>query len=110
VEADALEECVLGVRVHRALLVQDLLELVLLVSRLLPAGAALDSHDLIVSLALLGRCRVVPLAYVGVVVIVVFVVVALGQALVLLALLVDPSLHHVMKLYSGLGRLRPKSR
>jgi hypothetical protein len=45
-----------------------------------------------------------------VVVIVVFVVVALGQALVLLALLVDPSLHHVMKLYSGLGRLRPKSR
>jgi hypothetical protein len=29
-EADALEECVLGLRVHRALLVQDLLKLILL--------------------------------------------------------------------------------
>jgi hypothetical protein len=35
-EADALEEYVLGLRVHQALLVQDLLELILLVILDLP--------------------------------------------------------------------------
>jgi hypothetical protein len=44
-EADELEEGMLGLQVHWALLVQDLLELVLLVPRLLAVRIALDSYD-----------------------------------------------------------------
>jgi hypothetical protein len=54
--------------VHRALLVQDLLELILLVPRLLATRVALHSHDVTVWLALSGGFRVVPLAFVRVVI------------------------------------------
>jgi hypothetical protein len=50
----------------------------------------------------LGGSRVVPLAFVGAVIIVALVVVALGEALVLLVLLVGPSLHHVAELHDSL--------
>jgi hypothetical protein len=83
-KVDALEECVFGLRVHRALLVQDLLKLILLVLRLLATRVALHSHDFMVELALLGGFRVVPLALVGGVAIVSLVVVVLGEALILL--------------------------
>jgi hypothetical protein len=82
-KVDALEECVFGLRVHRALLVQDLLKLIL-VLRLLATRVALHSHDFMVELALLGGFRVVPLALVGGVAIVSLVVVVLGEALILL--------------------------
>jgi hypothetical protein len=44
-EADALEEGMLGLWVHRALLVQDLLELVLIGPRPLAMRVALNSGD-----------------------------------------------------------------
>jgi hypothetical protein len=47
-EGDAPEERVLGLRAHRALLVQDLFVLVLLVPRLLAARVALNNHNFIV--------------------------------------------------------------
>jgi hypothetical protein len=107
-EADALDECVLGLGVHRALLVQDLLELILLVPQLLAMRVALYSHDFMVWLALSGGFQVVLLAFVGAVAVVALVVVALGEALVLLILLVGPSLHHVMELHDSLGAVAAK--
>jgi hypothetical protein len=101
-EGDAMEECVLGLWVHRALLVHDLLILVLLVPRL-ATQVPLNSHDFIIFLALLGGCRVVPLALVGAVVVVVLVVVAIGEAFVLLIILAGPSLHHLAELHDSLG-------
>jgi hypothetical protein len=63
---------------------------------------ALDSRDFIVWLALLKGSRVVPLAFVEVVVVVaLLVIVALGQKLVLLIRLVSPSRHHVVELHGG---------
>jgi hypothetical protein len=47
-KANALEECVLGLRVHQTLLVQDLLELILLVPQLLAMRVALYSCDFMV--------------------------------------------------------------
>jgi hypothetical protein len=53
-------------------------------------------------LALSGVSKVVPVAFVGVVVVVaLLVVVALGEALVLLNLLVSPPCHHVTKLHDS---------
>jgi hypothetical protein len=101
-EADALEECVLGLQVHWALLVQDLLELIPLVPRLLATPVALYSHDFMVCNALSGGFRVVPLASVGAVAVAALVVAALGEALVFLVLLVGPSLHHVVELHDSL--------
>jgi hypothetical protein len=51
----------------------------------------------------LGGFRVVPLAFAGAVAVVVLVVVVLGEALILLILLVGPSLHHVAELHDSLG-------
>jgi hypothetical protein len=87
------------------LLVQDLLELILLVPKLLAMRVALYNHDFMVWLSLSGGFRVVPLAFVGAVAIVALVVVALGEALVLLVLLVSPSLHHVGELHDSLGAI-----
>jgi hypothetical protein len=57
---------------------------------------ALNSCDFLVWLALLGIPRVVPLALVEVVVTIsLLVVVALGEAIVPLVLLVNQSCHHV---------------
>jgi hypothetical protein len=50
-----LEECVLGLQVHWALLVQDLLVLVQQVPRLLSVRVTLNSHNFIVWLALSRR-------------------------------------------------------
>jgi hypothetical protein len=51
-ETDALEECMLGLRVHRALLVQDLLEPILSVPRIIAMRVALYSRDFMVWLKL----------------------------------------------------------
>jgi hypothetical protein len=54
----------------------------------------LNIHDFMVSLAFSGVSQVVPLTFVGVVVVVaLLVIVALGEALVLLILLVGPPCH-----------------
>jgi hypothetical protein len=53
-------------------------------------------------LALLGVSRVVPLAFVEVAVaIALLIVVALGEVIVLLILLVSPPCHHVAQLYNS---------
>ena len=64
---------------HWALFVQDLLELILLIARLLAARVALNSHDSIVWFALFV---VIPLAFAGAVVVVSlpFIVVTPGEA------------------------------
>jgi hypothetical protein len=100
-EANTLEERVLGLRVYQALLVSDLLELGLLVPRLLPTLVALDIHDFLVWLALSGGFQVGPLAFVGAVPVAALVVVALGEAFVLLVFQIGPLLHHVPKLHGG---------
>jgi hypothetical protein len=93
VEADALKERMLGLRVHRVLLVQDFLKLSFIVLQLLAPWIALNSCDFMLWLAFLGLSRVVLLAFVRVVVVVdLLVVVALGEALILLILLVNPPL------------------
>jgi hypothetical protein len=92
----------LGLQVHRALLVQDFLKPSLIVPRLLAPWIVLNSHDFVVSLAFSGVSRVVPLVFVGVVVVVaLLVIVALGEALVLLILLVGPSCHHVVEFHNS---------
>jgi hypothetical protein len=58
---------------------------------------ALDNRDFLVWLALSGVPRVLPLALVKVVVAVaLLVVVALGEAVILLVILVGPPCYHVM--------------
>jgi hypothetical protein len=59
----------------------------------------------VVWLAVSGVFQVVPLAFVGAV-----AVVALGEALILLVLVVSPSLHHVVELHNSLGAIAPKLR
>jgi hypothetical protein len=59
-------------------------------------------------LALSGEFRVVPLAFGGVVAIIALVIVTLGEALILLILLVGPSLHHVVELHDSLGAVVTK--
>jgi hypothetical protein len=54
VEADALEERMSSLRVHRALFVQGFLKLCFIVPRLLATQIALDTRDILVWLALLG--------------------------------------------------------
>jgi hypothetical protein len=76
--------------------VQDFLKLCVVVPRLLATQIALNSHNFLVWLALFGVPRVVPLALVEVAVAVaLLVVVSLGEAVVLLVLLVSPPCHHV---------------
>jgi hypothetical protein len=97
--------------VHRALLVQDLYELLLLAPRLLALRVAVNSRDEIILLVLLGGSRVVPPAFVGAIVVVPFapvVGVPLGVAVAFLVLLVTPSLHHVMKFHDGVGPVASK--
>jgi small-conductance mechanosensitive channel len=101
-EADALEERVLQLRVYRALFVQDFLKLCVVVPRLHATRIALNSHDFLVWLALSGVPRVVSLALVKVAVaIALLVLVALGEAVVLLVLLVGPPCHHVMQFHGS---------
>jgi hypothetical protein len=58
---------------------------------------ALNSRDFVVWLALSGVPRVVPLALVEVAIAVaLLVIVSLGEAVILLILLVRPPCHHVM--------------
>jgi hypothetical protein len=90
--------------------VHDFLIFRVVVPRLLATLVTLDSHDFIVLLALLGIPRVVPLAFVKVAVaIALLVMVALGEAVVFLILLVSP--HDIISHSSTtvVGRLRPKS-
>jgi hypothetical protein len=98
-------------RVYRALFVHDLLIFRVVVPRLLATRVALDSHDFMFWLTLLGVPRVVPLAFVEMAVaIALLVVVALGEAVVFLS---SWSAHRAIMFYSStivVGRLRPKSR
>jgi hypothetical protein len=102
VDSDALEERVLPLRVYRALLVHDLLVFRVVVPRLLATRVALDSRNFMVWLALSGVPRVVPLAFVEVVVaIALLIVVALGEAGIFIILLVGQPCHHVTQLHSS---------
>jgi hypothetical protein len=77
--------------------VQDFLKLCVIVPRLLATPITLNSRDFLVWLALSGVPQVVPLALVEVAVAVALLVtIALGEAVVLLVLLVSPPCHYVM--------------
>jgi hypothetical protein len=87
----------------------DLLIFQVVVPRLLATWIALDSCDFMVWLALLSVPRVVPLAFIEMAVaIVLLVVVALGEAVVRLVLLVSLPCHHVVQLYSSSRAVAPK--
>jgi hypothetical protein len=87
----------------------DLLVFQVVVSRLFAMRIALDSRYFMVWLALSCVPQVVPLAFVEVIVaIALFVVVALGEAVVLLVLLVSPPCHHVAQLYSSSRVVAPE--
>jgi hypothetical protein len=102
VDGDALEERVSRLRVYQALFMHDFLESCVVVPRLLATRIALNNHDFLVCLALLGVSRVVLLALVEVAVaIALLVMVMLGEAVVLLVLLVSPPCHHVKQLHGG---------
>jgi hypothetical protein len=74
----------------------DLLVLRVVVPRLFATRIVLDSRDFMVWFALLGVPRVVPLAFIEVAIaIALLVMVALGEAVALLVLLVCPPCHHV---------------
>jgi hypothetical protein len=69
----------------------------------------LDSHDFMIWLALSGVPQVVPLAFVEVVVaIALLVVVALGETVIFLVLLVGPPLYHVPQLHGSSWAVAPK--
>jgi hypothetical protein len=86
--------------VYRALFVHDFLDLCVIVPRLLATRIALDNRDFLVWLALLSVPRAVPLALVKVAIaIALLVIIALGEAVVLLVLLVSPPCHHVTQLH-----------
>jgi hypothetical protein len=96
VEADALEERVLQLRVHRAFFVQDFLKFCVIVPRLLATQILLNSGDFLVWLVLLGVPQVVLLALVEVTIaIALLVAVALGEVVILLVFLVSPPCRHV---------------
>jgi hypothetical protein len=78
-------------------------------SQLLATRIALYGRDFLVWLALLGVPRVVLLAFVEVAVATsLFVVVALGEAIILLILLVNPPCHHVTLLHGSSRAIAPK--
>jgi hypothetical protein len=96
-------------QVYRALFVHDFLIFQVVVPRLLATGIVLNSCDFMVWLALLGISGVVPLALVEVVVAIgLLVVVALGEAVILLVLLVSPPCNHVVQLYSTSWAIAPE--
>jgi hypothetical protein len=87
----------------------DWLILCLVIFRLLATRIVLNSHDFLVWLVLLGVPRVVPLAFVEVAVAIsLFVVIALGKAVVLLVLLVSPLCHHVTQLCGSSWAIEPE--
>jgi hypothetical protein len=89
--------------------VHDLLVFRVVVSRLLATRVALDSCDFMVWLVLSGVPQVVPLAFVEVAVaIALLVVVALGEAVVFLVLLVGPPCHHVTQLHGSSQAVAPQ--
>jgi hypothetical protein len=78
-------------------------------SQLLATRIALYGRDFLVWLALLGVPRVVLLAFVEVAVATsLFVVVALGEAIILLILLVNPPCHHVTQLHGSSREIMPE--
>jgi hypothetical protein len=79
------------------------------VPRLLAARVLLDSRNFMVCLTLSGVSRVVLLAFVEVAIaVVLFVVDALGKAVVFLILLVSPPSHHVTQLHGSSQAVAPK--
>jgi hypothetical protein len=96
-------------RLYRALFVHDLLILCFVIPRLLATRIVLNGHDFLVWLAFSGVPRVVPLAFVEVVVaIALLVMVVLGEAAVLLILLISPSCHHVTQLHGSSRAIAPE--
>jgi hypothetical protein len=95
--------------VYQALFVHELVIFQVVVPRLLATRVALYSHDFMASLALLGGPRVVPLAFVEVAIaIALLVMVALGEAIVFLILLVSPPCHHVTQLQGSSRAIAPE--
>jgi hypothetical protein len=92
----AVDRCVFGVDAPRALLLQEFFKL-LLRGRLLAPRRTFHSHDEIVWLALSGRTRKVPLAFVSPVVVVALLVEvgASWKPLAHLFFLFSPVVHHV---------------
>jgi hypothetical protein len=87
----------------------DLLVVRVVVPRLLAMRIALDSRDFVVWLALLGFPRAVPLALVVVAIaIALLVMVALGEAIIFLILLISPSCHHVTQLHGSSQAVAPE--
>jgi hypothetical protein len=81
---------------------QDFLKLCLIAPQLLAPWIVLNNSDFMVWLALSGISQVVLLALVEVVVAVALLaVVALGEAIVLLILLVSPHCHHIPQFHCG---------
>jgi hypothetical protein len=108
-DGDTLEERVSRLRVYWALFVHDFLIFRVIDPRLLATRIALDSRGFMVWLALLGIPRVVPLAFVEMAAdIALLVVVALGEAVVLLVLLVSPLCHHVPQLHGSSRTIVPE--
>jgi hypothetical protein len=89
--------------------VHELVIFQVVVPRLLATRVALYSHDFMASLALLGGPRVVPLAFVEVAIaIAMLVMVALGEAVIFLVLLVGPPHHHVAQLHISSRAVAPE--
>jgi hypothetical protein len=87
----------------------DLLVVRVVVPQLLAMRIALDSRDFMVWLALSGVSRVVPLAFVVVAIaIALLVVVALGEAIIFLILLISPPCHHVTQLHGSNQAVAPE--
>jgi hypothetical protein len=76
---------------------------------LLATWVVLDNRDFMVWLALSGVPRVVLLAFVEVAIAVaLFVVVALGELVIFLILMVSPPCHHVTQLHDSCRAVAPK--
>jgi hypothetical protein len=87
----------------------DLLIIRLVNPRLLATWIALDGRDFMVWLVLSGVPRVVPLAFVKVVVVIsLLVMVALGKAVIFLIFLVSPPCCHVTQLHGRSWAIAPE--
>jgi hypothetical protein len=105
----AVNGSVAGARVPRALLLQDLLEL-LLSCRLLAPRRTIDSRDDIIWLSFPGWPRKVPLAFVAAVVVWAprIAIVAPQESLPHLLLLLGPIMHHITKARNSFWPVPPE--
>ena len=97
-ECEAVEQGVIALGIHRAHLLHDLLELILLVALHLALRVTLDRPDGIVWLAFAVRIPQVFVIDAITIVLPVVVVVVLGKAITFLLLFISPLLHHITEL------------